>query len=103
MRTDAVAGKIQVSFTAQTKAEFSVLVCNRTQLASCQAVGIHHSVSVVCTYYFLSTVRLLNISNCIHFIIPFIALQLESVNNLIHAHTEMITGMFFKVLILISH
>ncbi|XP_048796876.1 putative interleukin-17 receptor E-like isoform X4 [Lagopus muta] len=46
MRTAAVADRIQVFFTSQTKAHFSVLVCNRTQLASCESVGMRHSVSV---------------------------------------------------------
>ncbi|XP_029872168.1 putative interleukin-17 receptor E-like isoform X3 [Aquila chrysaetos chrysaetos] len=46
MRTAAAAEQIQVFFTSQTKAQFSVLVCNRTQLASCESVGMHHSVSV---------------------------------------------------------
>ncbi|XP_009461135.1 PREDICTED: putative interleukin-17 receptor E-like [Nipponia nippon] len=46
MRTAAAAEQIQVYFTSQTKAQFSVLVCNRTQLASCESVGTHHSVSV---------------------------------------------------------
>ncbi|XP_074941390.1 interleukin-17 receptor E-like protein isoform X7 [Phalacrocorax aristotelis] len=46
MRTAAVAEQIQVFFTSQMKAQFSVLVCNRTQLASCESVGMHHSVSV---------------------------------------------------------
>ncbi|XP_065597598.1 interleukin-17 receptor E-like protein [Cyrtonyx montezumae] len=46
MRTAAVADRIQVFFTSQTKAHFSVLVCNRTQLASCESVGIRRSVSV---------------------------------------------------------
>ncbi|XP_068020408.1 interleukin-17 receptor E-like protein isoform X3 [Melanerpes formicivorus] len=46
MRTDAVEGKLRVFFTSQTKAQFSVLVCNRTQLASCESAGMHHSVSV---------------------------------------------------------
>ncbi|KAK4831682.1 hypothetical protein QYF61_018679 [Mycteria americana] len=54
MRTAAAAEQIQVFFTSQTKAQFSVLVCNRTQLASCESVGMHHSVSVVCIYYFLN-------------------------------------------------
>lgn len=81
MRTATVAEQIQVFFTSQTKAQFSVLVCNRTQLASCESLGMHHSVSVVCIYYFLNTLRLFNRSNCIHlFIILFIALQLESIN-----------------------
>jgi len=61
MRTAAVAQQIEVFFTSQTKAQFSVLVCNRTQLASCESIGMHHSVSVVCIYYFLNIVRLLNI------------------------------------------
>ncbi|XP_048158269.1 putative interleukin-17 receptor E-like isoform X1 [Corvus hawaiiensis] len=46
MRTAAVAEQIQVFFTSQTKAQFSVLVCNRTQMASCESLGMHHSVSV---------------------------------------------------------
>ncbi|XP_010579572.1 PREDICTED: putative interleukin-17 receptor E-like [Haliaeetus leucocephalus] len=46
MRTAIAAEQIQVFFTSQTKAQFSVLVCNRTQLASCESVGMHHSVSV---------------------------------------------------------
>ncbi|KAL2308987.1 hypothetical protein Nmel_005165, partial [Mimus melanotis] len=56
MRTAAVAEQIQVFFTSQTKAQFSVLVCNRTQMASCESLEMHHSVSVLesinkpCTY-----------------------------------------------------
>ncbi|XP_025968837.1 interleukin-17 receptor E-like protein isoform X1 [Dromaius novaehollandiae] len=46
MRTAAVAEQIQIFFTSQTKAQFLVLVCNRTQLASCESVGMRHSVSV---------------------------------------------------------
>ncbi|XP_010014270.1 PREDICTED: putative interleukin-17 receptor E-like [Nestor notabilis] len=46
MRTAAVAEQIQVFFTSQTKAQFSVLVCNRTQMASCESLGMHRSVSV---------------------------------------------------------
>ncbi|XP_009997747.1 PREDICTED: putative interleukin-17 receptor E-like [Chaetura pelagica] len=46
MRTAAVGEQIEVFFTSQTKAQFSVLVCNRTQLASCESVGMNHSVSV---------------------------------------------------------
>ncbi|XP_009077474.1 PREDICTED: putative interleukin-17 receptor E-like [Acanthisitta chloris] len=46
MRTVAAAEQIQVFFTSQTKAQFSVLVCNRTQMASCESLGMHHSVSV---------------------------------------------------------
>ncbi|XP_008935620.1 PREDICTED: putative interleukin-17 receptor E-like [Merops nubicus] len=45
MRAGAAAEQIRVFFTSQTKAQFSVLVCNRTQLATCQSVGMHHSVS----------------------------------------------------------
>lgn len=63
MRTATAAEQIQVFFTSQTKAQFSVLVCNRTQLASCESVGMHHSVSVVCIYYFLNIVRLSNYIN----------------------------------------
>lgn len=66
MKAAAVAEQIQVFFTSQTKAQFSVLVCNRTQLASCESIGMRHSVSVVCIYYFLNIVRLLNIPNHIH-------------------------------------
>ncbi|KAK2517001.1 Il17rel [Columba livia] len=46
MKAAAVAEQIQVFFTSQTKAQFSVLVCNRTQLASCESIGMRHSVSV---------------------------------------------------------
>ncbi|XP_027750706.1 putative interleukin-17 receptor E-like isoform X1 [Empidonax traillii] len=46
MRTAAVAEEIQVFFTSQTKAQFSVLVCKRTQMASCESLGMHHSISV---------------------------------------------------------
>ncbi|XP_073184411.1 interleukin-17 receptor E-like protein isoform X3 [Lepidochelys kempii] len=45
MRIAARAEQIQVSFMSQTKAKFSVLVCNKAQLSSCDSVGIRHSVS----------------------------------------------------------
>ncbi|XP_029766694.1 putative interleukin-17 receptor E-like [Terrapene carolina triunguis] len=45
MRIAAGAEQIQVSFMSQTKAQFSVLVCNKAQLSSCDSVGIRHSVS----------------------------------------------------------
>ncbi|XP_075784087.1 interleukin-17 receptor E-like protein isoform X2 [Pelodiscus sinensis] len=41
----ARAEKIQISFTSQTMAQFSALVCNKTQMSSCNSVGTHHSVS----------------------------------------------------------
>lgn len=103
MRTAAVAEQIQVFFTSQTKAQFSVLVCNRTQMASCESLGMHHSVSVVCIYYFLSILRLLNIPNCIHLLLHLLFCSLNPLIN--HVHIGTITGTFYKhvVLILISH
>uniref|UniRef100_A0A8C8S125 Interleukin-17 receptor C/E N-terminal domain-containing protein n=1 Tax=Pelusios castaneus TaxID=367368 RepID=A0A8C8S125_9SAUR len=43
----AMAEQIQISFMSQTNAQFSVLVCNKAQLSSCESVGTRHSVSVV--------------------------------------------------------
>lgn len=54
MRIAGREEQIQVSFTSQTKAQLSVLVCNQMQLSSCESVGTHYSVSLVCRFYFLA-------------------------------------------------
>ncbi|KYO47489.1 putative interleukin-17 receptor E-like isoform A [Alligator mississippiensis] len=46
MRIAGREEQIQVSFTSQTKAQLSVLVCNQMQLSSCESVGTHYSVSL---------------------------------------------------------
>ncbi|XP_067420464.1 interleukin-17 receptor E-like protein isoform X5 [Emydura macquarii macquarii] len=45
MRIAAMAEQIQISFMSQTNARFSVLVCNKAQLSSCESVGTRLSVS----------------------------------------------------------
>ncbi|XP_062991082.1 interleukin-17 receptor E-like protein [Elgaria multicarinata webbii] len=45
MRHAVMEEQIEVSFTSHTKAQFSVLVCNRTESSSCNPTGIHQSVS----------------------------------------------------------
>lgn len=81
MRTAAVADQIQVFFTSQTKAHFSVLVCNKTQLASCDSLGMYHSVSAVCIYHFFKTVILFMKSNCICLLLHLLLCSLKTLLN----------------------
>ncbi|XP_015273372.1 PREDICTED: putative interleukin-17 receptor E-like [Gekko japonicus] len=51
MKVSAMEEQIQVSFTSNTEAQFSVLVCNITESSSCDSAGIPQSISVVCAFF----------------------------------------------------
>ncbi|XP_060100526.1 putative interleukin-17 receptor E-like [Heteronotia binoei] len=46
MNISTMEEQIQVSFTSNTEAQFSVLVCNISEMSSCDSAGIHQSISV---------------------------------------------------------
>ncbi|XP_053112199.1 putative interleukin-17 receptor E-like [Hemicordylus capensis] len=46
MRLDVIDEQIQVSFMSMTAAQFSVHVCNKSELSSCDPAGKHQSISV---------------------------------------------------------
>ncbi|XP_054844731.1 putative interleukin-17 receptor E-like isoform X2 [Eublepharis macularius] len=46
MKVSRMEEQIQASFTSNTEAQFSVLVCNGTESSSCDSAGIHQSISV---------------------------------------------------------
>ncbi|KAJ7329634.1 hypothetical protein JRQ81_015808 [Phrynocephalus forsythii] len=46
MKLAVMKEQIEVSFTSHPKAQFSVIVCNRTETSSCKSTGTHQPISV---------------------------------------------------------
>lgn len=54
MRLAVIEQQIEVSFMSHFEAEFSVLVCNRTNLHSCNSTGTLKAFSVVSATFYVS-------------------------------------------------